>query len=185
MSLLTDKIFCEALKANTDFMQAIGGRIWDTAIEAPDLEAENEPVPYCIVTFDGLNNQDSTKDDPYEGVCDTVNIGIELTAQTREELGLLARMVRKTIHNQFSWVMRFAELRDSEDFNLEDCDSFQLMVAREYDEVFHDIPYDYQFSSDAVQYDSMKPCYWQVLHYQCSCDNTIDYDDEQESNTAA
>ena len=179
MSLLTDKMFVEALKASADFMQAIGGRLWDTAIERPNIEAENEPVPYCIVTFDGLNNQDSTKDDPYEGCVDAVNIGIELTAQTREELGLLARMVRKTIHDQFSWVMRFAELRDNQDFDIEDCNSFQLMVVREYDDIFREVPYDYTFSSDPVQYDSMKPCYWQVLHYQCDVKNT-DEDDEQD-----
>ena len=41
MSLLTDKIFVEALKANTDFMQAIGNRLYGTAIPVPDLEAEN------------------------------------------------------------------------------------------------------------------------------------------------
>lgn len=173
MGLLTDKIFFEALKANADFMQAIGGRLYGTAIPVPDLEAENEPVPYCIVTFDGLNNQDSTKDDSYEGGTDQVNIGIELTAQTREELGALARMVRKIIHQQFSWEMRFEELRDSENFRLEDCDSFQLMVAREYDDIFREVPYDYTFSADAVQYDSMKPCYWQTLHYQCACSNII------------
>ena len=179
MSLLTDKIFCEALKANADFMQAIGGRIWDTAIERPDIEAENESVPYCIVTFDGLNTDQGTKDDPYEGDNDTVNIGIELTAGDREELGTLARMVRRIIHNEFAWARRYAELRDSNDFDLEDCNSFQLMVVREYDDVFHEIPYDYQMSAGPVQYDSMKPCYWQVLHYQCDTENT-DEDDEQD-----
>jgi hypothetical protein len=30
-----------------------------------------------------------------------------------------------------------------------------------------------------VQYDSMKPCYWQVLLYQCNVENT-DEDDEQD-----
>jgi hypothetical protein len=179
MSLLTDKIFVEALKANTDFMQAIGNRLYGTAIPVPDLEAENEPVPYCIVTFDGLNTDQGTKDDPYEGDNDIVNIGIELTASDREELGALARMVRRIIYNEFVWARRYAVLRDSNDFNLEDCNNFQLMVVREYDDVFHEIPYDYQMSADAVQYDSMKPCYWQTLHYQCNVENT-DEDDEQD-----
>jgi hypothetical protein len=110
---------------------------------------------------------------------DIVNIGIELTASDREELGALARMVRRIIYNEFVWARRYAVLRDSVDFNLEDCNNFQLMVVREYDDVFHEIPYDYQMSADPVQYDSMKPCYWQVLHYQCNVENT-DEDDEQD-----
>ena len=31
--------------------------------------------------------------------------------------------------------------------------------------------YDYQFSAQPIQYDSLKPCYWQVLTYQCEVDN--------------
>ena len=40
---------------------------------------------------------------------------------------------------------------------------------------------DYDFSAQAIQFDSMKPCYWQVLHYQCDMYNTLtDNEDEQE-----
>ena len=38
----------------------------------------------------------------------------------------------------------------------------------------------YQFSADSVQYDSMKPCYWQTLHYQCEVSN----EDEELENQA-
>ena len=54
MGLLTDKIFFEALKADTTFMQAIGNRLYGTAIPMPDENADKVPVPYAIVTFDGL-----------------------------------------------------------------------------------------------------------------------------------
>ena len=30
---------------------------------------------------------------------------------------------------------------------------------------------DYEFSAKAIQFDSMKPCYWQVLSYQCEVNN--------------
>ena len=30
---------------------------------------------------------------------------------------------------------------------------------------------DYDFSAQAIQFDSMKPCYWQVLSYQCEVNN--------------
>ena len=180
MGLLTDKIFVEALKANTAFMEAIGNRLYGTAIPVPDEHLDNVPVPYCIVTFDWLNNTDSTKDDPYESDYDTVNIGIELTASNREQLGNLARQVRQHIHNEFAWVLRYAELRDSLDESLETSDEFQLMVMRDYEEIINDIPMWYQFTADAVQYDSMKPCYWQVLRYQCEVHRPEDNEQEDE-----
>ena len=33
---------------------------------------------------------------------------------------------------------------------------------------------DYDFSAQARQFDSMKPCYWQVLSYQCEVNNNYD-----------
>lgn len=174
MGLLTDEIFFEALKADSAFMQAIGNRLYGTAIPVPDDKLDNVPVPYCIITYDGMNNQDTTKDDPYEGGMDVVNIGIELTAKTRKELGQLANQVRRIIHDQFAWAKRYAELRDSLDEALETDDDFHLMVMREYDDIFNDIPWSYTFSADALQYDSWKPCYWQTLRYQCSVTNTLD-----------
>ena len=36
---------------------------------------------------------------------------------------------------------------------------------------------DYEFSAKAIQFDSMKPCYWQVLSYQCEVNNT-EYEQE-------
>ena len=36
---------------------------------------------------------------------------------------------------------------------------------------------DYDFSAQAIQFDSMKPCYWQVLSYQCEVNNT-EYEQE-------
>jgi len=34
---------------------------------------------------------------------------------------------------------------------------------------------DYQFSAQAIQYDSLKPCYWQRLTWQCSTKNDYEY----------
>jgi hypothetical protein len=38
---------------------------------------------------------------------------------------------------------------------------------------------DYTFSADAIQYDSLKPCYLQTLRYQCEVYNLEDNDDGQ------
>jgi hypothetical protein len=143
MSLQTDIIFVKALRANADLMaQLAAGDVYNTAIALPDEDLDNAPLPYAIVTFDGLNNDIDTKDDPFESDSDSVNISIEIAAKTRNELGQLAEAIRRQVHQYF-------------------------INADPTDEDYELIPHDYQFSAQAVNYDSMKPCYWQVLTYQC------------------
>ena len=159
MSLATDSIFILALQSNDVLMELLRTsvqddeiivdevpRLYGTAIELPDEEADNVPVPYVIVTFDGLTNDQGTKDDRYESEYDTVNIGVVVTAKTLDDLHDLTQMVRDTILNY---------LRANET---------PIM--------------DYNFAAQQIQYDSLKPCYWQVLTYQCDVINSND--DEQD-----
>ena len=160
MSLATDSIFVSALKSNSDLLYKLTEsldddgttvidetpRLYGTAIGLPDEDAENVPVPYVIVTFNGLTNDQGTKDNRYESPYDTVNIGVEVTAKTLDDLHTLTQMVRDTI---------LSYLRTNETAIM-----------------------DYQFAAQPIQYDSLKPCYWQVLTYQCDVYNK--YDDEQE-----
>ena len=151
MSLATDTIFIQALQSNPTLMSYLSEgseqpRLYGTAIPMPDEDADNTPVPYIIVTFDGLSNDDTTKDDPYESDEDRVNIGIELTAKNLEELHNLSQTVRDTI--------------------------YQYMMENKTDVD------DYTFTAQAIQYDSMKPCYWQVLNYQCDTKRDIEYEDQ-------
>lgn len=163
MSLATDSIFVTALQSNSDLLEKLTEyidddgniqydetpRLYGTAIGLPDDDADNVPVPYVIVTFDGLTNDQGTKDDRYESDYDKVNIGVEVTAKTLDVLHELTQMVRDTI---------LSYLRTTETAIM-----------------------DYQFAAQGIQYDSLKPCYWQVLTYQCDTVNT--HDDEQESNS--
>ena len=143
MSLQTDIIFVKALRANANLMKHLAaGDVYNTAIALPDEDLDNAPLPYVIVSFDGLTNDIDTKDDPYESDSDAVNISIEIAARTRSELGQLAEAVRQQVHQYF-------------------------LDADPTDEDADLIPHDYQFSAQAVNYDSLKPCYWQVLTYQC------------------
>ena len=148
MSLATDSIFIAAIQSNPALVDLIGGRLYGTAIPLPDEDADNVPVPYIIVTFNGLNNQNETKDDVYESNYDTVNIGVEVTGETIDDLHELTQAVRDTILSYF----------------------------REHETAVS----DYTFSADPIQYDSLKPCYWQTLRYQCEVENLND--DEQEDN---
>ena len=145
MSLLTDIIFVKALRSNAELIgQLPAGDVYNTAIALPDEEAENAPLPYIIVSFDGLNNQDTTKDDAFESESDSVQIGITICAGEREELGEMSVAVRTTIREYFR--EHYGDTTD-EDFAL--------------------IPDDITLNAQGVQYDSMKPCFWQVLNYQC------------------
>ena len=160
MSLATDSIFVSALQSNSDLLEKLTEslddddttvidetpRLYGTAIGLPDEDAENVPVPYVIVTFNGLTNDQGTKDNRYESPYDTVNIGVEVTAKTLDDLHTLTQMVRDTI---------LSYLRTNETAIM-----------------------DYQIAAQQIQYDSLKPCYWQVLTYQCDVINT--HDDEQE-----
>ena len=142
MSLQTDIIFVKALRADEELMAKLAaGDVYNTAIALPDEDLDNAPLPYVIVSFDGLTNDIDTKDDPYESDSDAVNISIEIAARTRSELGQLADAVRHQVHQYF-------------------------LDADPTDEDADLIPHDYQFSAQAVIYDSTKPCYWQVLTYQ-------------------
>lgn len=149
MSLLTDIIFVKALRADENLMGKLAaGDVYNTTIALPDEDLDNAPLPYVIVSFDGLTNDVETKDDPYEGDSDNVTISVEIAATTRPELGELAGEVRRQIHQYF-----VDADPDDEDADL--------------------IPDDYQFSASRVNYDSMKPCYWQTLTYQCDTKSDI------------
>lgn len=146
MSLATDGIFVAALRGNSDLMDRIGSRLYSTAIPLPDEDADNVPVPYIIVTFDGLNNEQTTKDNPFESDEDSVNISILCAAANRESLAELMQEIRTTVYEYMLEQRRLG-----------------LSIVD-----------DYTLSADAVQYDSFKPCYWQTLRYVCDVTNTFD-----------
>ncbi len=142
MGLSTDSIFIAALSASEDIMEATGGRIYGTAIPLPDEDAENVNPPYIIVSFDSLNNDQTTKDDRYESEYDKVNISVCVVGQTLGHLHDLTQMIRDVILNYFR--------------------TNDTAVC------------DYTFNAQSIQYDGDKPCYWQVLSYQCDVINTDD-----------
>jgi hypothetical protein len=143
MSLITDKVFYNALRSNAALMQQVGGRIESTSIPVPDEQLGNEPVPYIIIAFDGLQNEGFTKDNSFEGMTDKVQVSIEVAAQTRDELGDIMQTIRETV---------IAYFEDDEGHAWDD---------------YQYIPNNYTFSASQVVYDSTKPCYYQALKYDC------------------
>lgn len=143
MSLITDKVFYNALKSSSELLKAVGSRIYNTSIPVPDEELQNEPVPYIIITFDGLKNEGLTKDDSYEGDTDKVVISIEVTAADRETLGEITELTRSTVQAYF----QDTEGHETDDYAL--------------------VPDDYVFSASPIKFDPDKPCFFQTLSYEC------------------
>lgn len=143
MSLITDKVFYNALKSSSDLLTAVSNRIENTSIPVPDEELLNEPVPYIIITFDGMQNEGLTKDNSYEGDTDIVKVSIEVAAADRESLGVLTELIRQTV---------IAYFEDTEGHATEDYDL---------------VPISYEFSGGRIEYDPVKPCFFQTLGYSC------------------
>ena len=154
MSLITDRAFVNALRSNSTLMALLPvGDVYNTTITTPDIDLDNAPVPYIIVSFDGMQNDDTTKDSSCEGDTDNVQISVEVCAKTRPQLGKLAIKVRNTIKSFFE-------------------------NAQPNDDDAGLIPIEYTLTTGGVNYDPDKPCYWMTLQYQC--DTNIDNDEEEE-----
>lgn len=158
MSLQTDAIFIRALTRSDDIAAYVGDRIYSTAIPRPEEEVDNEPLPYIIVTFDGIQSQEQTKDSDYDTDYDTVQIGIEIAAETRPALAELSQLVRQTIRDYFIMMQGAA-----------------LPPTKADAEVASLLPLSAQPSGGQVIYDDLKPCYWLTLQYSC---DTNAFDDE-------
>ena len=141
MSLVTDKVFYNALRSSSELMAMVDGRIESTSIPVPDEQFLNEPPPYIIISFDGLQNEGFNKDNSYEGDTDKVQVSIEVAADSRDTLGDIMETIRKTV---------IAYFEDTEDHAWDDYDY---------------IPMSYTFTASEVGYDGDKPCYYQTLTY--------------------
>ena len=111
MSLATDSIFVTALQSNQELIDILKAyidkdgitqeddvpRLYGTAIGLPDEDVDNVPVPYVIVTFDSLTNDQVTKDDCYESSYDKVEITVIVVGRTLNDLHELTQMARDTI----------------------------------------------------------------------------------------
>lgn len=148
MSVLTGKVFYEALKQNEDVMRETGGRIYSTAIEVPPTDEDTTPLPYIILMANGGNNDQTSKDD-FEGATDHVQIAAEIAADGTDAVLDIADMVRAAIHNYFTAV-RSGEITS---------------------ELADLIPEDYVFSWDPVAWDWSKPCHFTTLHWACDTNN--------------
>ena len=94
-----DEIFYNALKANETIVSDTGDRIYSTCVEVPPMENDNTPLPYIIIMDDGLQNDQTTKDDVWESENDRVQASVLVNAISPKEVKRLTRLCRKAIAN--------------------------------------------------------------------------------------
>ena len=147
-----DEIIYDAICADAALMEAIGSRVVSTCFEVPPAEADNTLLPNIIVTDDGFQNQNGTKDCVWESGEDRVQATVDVAASSPEEVRRLIRMVRRAVEN-------YIILMSATDGCIPELDSL---------------------SSNGIAWDWMKPCYYQQLSYQCTVPSETDIDNEQD-----
>ena len=157
-----DEIIYDAIKADESLMAKLayatpqGGTAYavrSTCFEVPPDELDNTPVPYVVIHDDGFQNQQTTKDCVWEALEDQVQATVEIAADSPEEVKQLIKAVRKAVESYIVSLYSSGE----------------------------DIPELLSLTSDGIDWDWMKPCYYSHLVYQCI--TNTDTDDEQEETT--
>ena len=129
-------------------MEAVGNRVVSTCFEIPPTDEDNTPLPNIIITDDGFQNQQTTKDCLWEAAEDRMQVGVEVAATSPNEVKTLIKKVRRAIENHVVLLYRDGE----------------------------EIPELDSLTSDGLAWDWTKPCYYQRLNYQCI--TKADTDDE-------
>lgn len=147
-----DEIIYDAIRADGDLMEAIGSRVVSTCYEVAPGDDDNTPLPNIIVTDDGFQNQQTTKDCLWEAFEDRVQASVEVAAESPNDVKRLIRMVRRAIEQHISTLYNEGE----------------------------DVPMLESLASDGLAWDWMKPCYYQRLTYNCITPANTE-DNEQEN----
>ena len=151
-----DEILYNAIMADDDIKDAVkntdargtvtGYRIVSTCFEVGPDEQDNTPLPYVIVTDDGAENGEGTKDDVWESSEDTVQASIEVGADSPRAVKSLIRMCRHAVAAEVA-----------------------RMAARG-----EEIPQLVSVQLNGVGWDWMKPCYHETITYQCITPNSYE-----------
>ena len=138
-----DQILFDALKGDAALMEAVGGRVVSTCFEVGPDEMDNTPLPCIIVTDDGWQNQQESKDTMWESMEDRVTASIEVDADSPKAVKQLMRLCRKAVAR---YIDGMAEAGD-------------------------DIPELDSVQASQLAWDWMKPCYWRTITYNCLIEN--------------
>lgn len=150
--LRLDKLLFDAITADSELMQAIDGRVKSTCFEVSPDEQDNTPLPYIVIRDMGKQPAQTTKDDGWMPSRWNVSAGVEVGAASPNAVDDLVMKAMK--------------------------------VVADYMQTFDgNVPYLNEGfpQTQGVQWDWMKPCYWDILQYQCDVTYT---NDEQERSSS-
>ena len=148
--LQLDKIFFDAITADTDLMQDVSGRVKSTCFEVSPDEQDNTPLPYILILDEGKQPAQTTKDDEWMPSQWRVGVGVEVGAKSPNEVDALVMKAMKAIANHISTLASQGE----------------------------EIPYLNEGfpQTQGVDWDWTKPCYWDLAQYQCD----VNYNDDEQ-----
>jgi len=158
MSLLTMKIFINALEASEDVTALVDDRIFPIAFTGSDDEFLNLPTPYIIVGYTGPNNSPETKDSVWEGVKDNEHVHVLFVGSDIDQLADIEQRGRQAIIDYFS----------------------SLQPTDENYGILPDNGLTVQ--GDLVDCDPYKPSFYHQLTYQC--ETNAGCNEQEESPTA-
>ena len=147
--LRLDKIFFDAITADADLMQAVGGRVKSTSFEVSPTEQDNTPLPYILIMDEGKAPSQTTKDDGWMPDMWRVGAGVMVAAISPNEVDALVMKAMKAVSN--------------------------YMQTLEGDVPYLNEGFP---RTQGVSWDWMKPCYWDLTQYQCDVEYTEDDEQE-------
>lgn len=153
MSLLTIKLFIDALDADNDVTGLAERRIYPVAVPGSEEDFENIDLPYVVVGYTGPNNQVEHKDQRWTGDNDQEQIHVLMVAADIDGLASLEDKVKKAITAYFD------ALQPSDE-------NYGLLPDNGMNP-----------QGDTVEYDPWKPAYSHTLTYQCETDSNVGYDE--------
>ena len=143
--LRLDKILFDAITADSELMQAVGGRVKSTCFEVSPDEQDNTPLPYIVIRDLGKHPARTTKDDEWMPSLWNVGAGIEVGATSPNEVDAIVMKAMKAVAN--------------------------YMQTLEGDVPYLNEGFP---QTQGVSWDWTKPCYWDLAQYQCDIDYNDD-----------
>jgi hypothetical protein len=142
--LRLDTILFDAIQTDTELVQAVGGRVKSTCFEVGPDEKDNTPLPYILILDEGKQPGQTTKDDGWMPSQWRVGAGIEVAATSPNEVDALVMKAMQAVANHIQ------ALSDQ---------------GEDIPNLIEGFP-----QTQGISWDWMKPCYFDVAHYQCDLD---------------
>ena len=143
--LKLDQLIFNAICADSELMTTIGNRVESTCFEVSPDAKDNTPLPYIVIRDEGKQPAQATKDDDWMPSMWQMGAAIEVGAKDPKEVDDIAMMAMRAVNNYIT----------------------DLYNQGEYiPNLLEGFP-----KTDGVQWDWMKPCYWDLVHYVCDVPN--------------